>query len=78
MAARFAAFDNVWWSMANEWSDCACKSLGMENGANTSHNDGTSTPLNLFSPFPSSMAHAYANAVLSRCAVARSSHHSTD
>ena len=28
LAARFASFDNVWWSMANEWSDCACKSLG--------------------------------------------------
>jgi hypothetical protein len=98
MAARFAAFDNVWWasvpeqpacydmtchamrvahaiivcmtdspllsspllfslltdsgvacawvmhiytnSMANEWSDCRCKSLGMENGANTSHDNG--------------------------------------
>ena len=40
LAARFASFDNVWWSMANEWSDCACKSLGMENGAKTSHDNG--------------------------------------
>jgi hypothetical protein len=40
LAARFAAFDNVWWAMANEWSDCGCKSLGMENGANTSHDNG--------------------------------------
>ena len=77
LAARFASFDNVWWSMANEWSNCACKSLGMENGAKTSHDDGTSTPLNLFSSFPSSMAHSYANAVLYRSAVARSSRHST-
>ena len=40
LAARFAAFDNVWWAMANEWSDCGCKSLGMENGANSSHDNG--------------------------------------
>ena len=24
LAARFAAFDNVWWSMANEWSQLHC------------------------------------------------------
>lgn len=40
LVARFAAFDNVWWSMANEWSDCSCKSLGMENNAPTSHDNG--------------------------------------
>ena len=31
--ARLAAFDNVWWSMANEWSFVGCKAAGI----NASH-----------------------------------------
>lgn len=30
-AARLAAYSNVWWSMANEWSFCACKSKGINS-----------------------------------------------
>ena len=33
VAARLAAFSNVWWSMANEWSFVQCKSRGI----NSSH-----------------------------------------
>jgi len=32
-AARLSAYSNVWWSMANEWSQCHCKSKGV----NASH-----------------------------------------
>lgn len=32
-AARLAAYSNVWWAMANEWSFCACKARGI----NSSH-----------------------------------------
>ena len=28
VAARLSSFKNVWWSMANEWSFCHCKSRG--------------------------------------------------
>ena len=28
LAARLSSFRNVWWSMANEWSFCGCKSYG--------------------------------------------------
>jgi len=28
LAARLSAFSNVWWSMANEWNFCECKSYG--------------------------------------------------
>ena len=29
-AARLSAYKNVWWSMANEWSQCHCKSKGVD------------------------------------------------
>ena len=25
IVARLGAYSNVWWSMSNEWSQCACK-----------------------------------------------------
>ena len=32
-AARLGAFRNVWWSMANEWSDLKCKCAGQNSSA---------------------------------------------
>eukprot|EP00040_Diaphanoeca_grandis_P028197 m.162246 g.162246 ORF g.162246 m.162246 type:complete len:571 (-) comp31269_c2_seq3:159-1871(-) len=33
LAARMSSFQNVWWSMANEWNNCKCKSRGVNSSA---------------------------------------------